>query len=92
MTFSSLAKPNKTVLDNEITCYGDPGTVNKLAKVARQFKASLWTDTRTSVDLPEYQWIDIPLIANWETKFKADNAKVFPLGPKDCKIVNTKFD
>ena len=34
----------------------------------------------------------IPLIANWEEKFKANNTKVYPLGPKDCKIVDTEFD
>ena len=36
--------------------------------------------------------MDIPLIANWKGKFKAGNAKVHPLKPKDCKIVNTEFD
>ena len=36
--------------------------------------------------------MDIPLITYWEEKFKAGNAKVYPLGPKDRKIVNTEFD
>ena len=44
------------------------------------------------MDLPEDQWIDIPLIVNWEEKFKAGNAKVYLLGPKDCKIVDIEFD
>ena len=44
------------------------------------------------MDLPENQWMEISLIANWKEKFKAGNAKVYPLGPKDCEIVNTEFD
>ena len=84
MAFNSIAEnilteSNKTVLDNEITCYGDPNTMNKLAQVAKQFEPSLWTDTATTMDLPKNQWMDIPLIANWEEKFKAGNAKVYPL-------------
>ena len=35
--------------------------------------------------------MNIPLIANWKEKFKAGNAKVYPLGPKDREIVNTEF-
>ena len=92
MMFSSLAEPNETVFDNGITCYGDPNTVDKLAEVAKQFEPSLWTDTGTTVDLSKDQWMDIPLIANWEEKFKAVNIKVYPLGPKDRKIVNIEFD
>ena len=92
MAFSSLAEQNETVLNNKIICYRDPNTMDKLAEVARQFKPSLWTDTRTTVDLSKDQWMDIPLIANWKEKFKASNAKVYPLGPNDCKIVNIEFD
>ena len=55
MAFSTLAEPNKTVLDNGITCYEDSNTVDKLAVVAKQFKPSLWTDTVTTVDLPKDQ-------------------------------------
>ena len=50
MAFSSLAEPNETVLNNRITCYGDPNTVDNLAEVARQFEQSLWTDTGTIMD------------------------------------------
>ena len=36
--------------------------------------------------------MEIPLIANWKEKFKAGNAKMYSLGPKDCKILNIEFD
>ena len=36
--------------------------------------------------------MDIPLIANWEEKLKASNAKIYLLGPKDQEIVDTEFD
>ena len=41
MAFSSLAKQNETVLDNRITCYKDPNTVDKRAEVVKQFELSL---------------------------------------------------
>ena len=92
MAFSSLAGPNKTVLDNGITCYKDPNTMDKLAEVAKQVEPSLWTGTGTTVDLPEDQWMDILLIVNWEMKFKAGNNKKYPLRAKGHEIVNTEFD
>ena len=66
-----LAESNKTVLDNGITCYRDSDIVGKLAEVAKQIESSLWTDTETTMNPPEDQGMDIPLIANWEEKFKA---------------------
>ena len=36
--------------------------------------------------------MDIPLIVNWEEKFKAGYVKVYPLGPKDRKIIDTEFN
>ena len=95
MAFNSIAKntsteSDETILDNGITCYRDPDIVNKLEEVIRQFKPSLWTDTKTTMDLSEDQRMDIPLIANWEEKFKAGNAKVYLLRPKDCEIVDTE--
>ena len=69
MAFNSIAgntstESDKTVLDNRITCYGDPNIVDKLVQVAKQFEPSLWTDTGTTMDLPEDQSMNIPLIAN----------------------------
>ena len=89
---NTLTESNKTVLQNGITCYGDSNTVSKLAKVAKQFELSLWTNTRTTMDLPEDQLMDILLIANWEEKFKASITRVYSLGSKDCEIVDTEFD
>ena len=97
MAFNSIAENSpteskKTVFNNEVTCYRDPNTVSKLAEVARQFEPSLWTNTGITVDLLENQWMDIPLVANWEEKFKAENAKMYPLRLRDREIVDTKFD
>ena len=60
MAFNSIAEnilteSDKTILDNRITCYKDPNTVDKLAQVANQFEPSLWTDTRTTMVFPEDQ-------------------------------------
>ena len=50
MVFNSSAESNKIVFDNKITCYKDPNIVGKLAEIAKQFKPSLWTNTRKTVD------------------------------------------
>ena len=36
--------------------------------------------------------MEILLIANWEEKFKASNAMIYLLGPKDQEIVDMEFD
>ena len=36
--------------------------------------------------------MNIPLIANWEEKFKAGNAKMYPQELKDHEIVDTEFN
>ena len=43
------------------------------------------------MDFPESKRMDILLIANWEKRFKVDNARVYPPGPKDREIVDTEF-
>ena len=92
MAFNSLAESNKTVHDNRTTCYSDPNTVSKLAEVAKQFKPSLWTNIKTTMDFPESKWTDMLPIAHWEEKFMAGNVKIYPLGPKDRNIATMKFN
>ena len=53
MTSNSLAESNKTVFDNEITCYENPNAVGKLAIVTKQFEPSIWTNIRITVNLPK---------------------------------------
>ena len=36
--------------------------------------------------------MDIPLLDNWKELYKAGQSKVYPLGPKDCEVIDQAFD
>jgi hypothetical protein len=50
----------------------------------------IWTDTGEPVDIPEDRWMRIPLVADWQSKIKAQ-AKVYPLGDDDKEVVDETF-
>ena len=44
------------------------------------------------VKMPEKNWIIIPLVDNWEDKYKADKACIYTLPQPDKDLINQKFD
>ena len=80
----------ETVLPNGVTIYGEPNVVAQLAAVVEEF-ADIWEDKGGSVDLPQEDWIRIPLRSDWETKITG-RPKVYPLGIRDRAIVDEVFD
>ena len=83
-------KPLETVLPNGVTVYGDHDTCTKLSALVAEF-AEIWTDRGGFVDLPEEDWMRIPLRADWESKITG-KPKVYHLGIKDRAIVDKVFD
>ena len=51
----------------------------------------LWKDI-DNVNVSEDQWIKISLIENWRDLYKAGQARVYPLGTRDRKVVDEAFD
>lgn len=41
------------------------------------------------VDIPEDQWMTIPLVDGWESQLP--KSKIYPLGPKDREVVDQAF-
>lgn len=81
----------ETRLPNGVTVYGTPVIVDKFASVVNKF-APLWEDNGQQVKVPAHEHMEIPLIDNWETHYKAGQARVYPLGHKEQKVVNETFN
>ena len=84
--------PSKTEmkLPNGITIYGSPKDVQELAKVMDEIP-ELWID-KGQARIPEEEWMSIPLVDNWEQKYKPGGAKVYPVGAKDRAQIDADFD
>ena len=86
----SATHATETVLPNGVTVYGTSEAVTQLSAVIEEF-AELWHDRGGAVDLPQEDWMHIPLRADWESKITG-KPKVYPLGVKDRAIVDKVFD
>lgn len=53
---------------------------------------NLWTDNGNVVDVPEEQWMEIPLLNNWPDLYNPRQVRVYPLGTKDRQEVDKLFD
>lgn len=70
-----------------ITVYGEYDTALKIAALADEFP-SIWIDDGDPVDIPEEEWMPIPLKPDAESK----PARVYPLGTRDREVINKTFD
>lgn len=78
-------------LSNGITVYGDLSTVDKVEQVATKF-ASLWADTGQQVNMPKNEYMEIPLVDNWEHIYKPGQARVYASGLRDRQLIDETFD
>lgn len=69
------------------TIYGDPATRERYAEVLLRYPR-LFTDDGKTVDIPEEEWMPIPLVSDWNTAGAKLAHKVYPLGPKDREVVD----
>ena len=92
LAMTAISEPTEHKLLSGITIFGnDTKTVQQIANVVCDY-LQLWTDTGNVVDVPEDEWMDIPLVENWESKYKPGQARVYPLGQQDGDLVNKAFD
>ena len=52
---------------------------------------NLWKDIG-NVNIPEDQWMKIPLVDNWEQIYKAGQSRVYPVETRDKQVINEAFD
>ena len=75
------------VMPSGITAYGPYDDAVRIANVANEFP-EIWQDTGTTVDIPEEEWMPIPLKPGADPK----PSRVYPLGRKDREVVDETLD
>ena len=75
------------VMPSGLTIYGLPEAAEQIASVATEFP-EIWTDRGTTVDIPEEEWMPIPLKEDAQPK----PSRVYPVSQKDKEVINEAFD
>ena len=85
---SSTVSP-ETLLPNGVTIYGstDSPDVIELTRVVNEFP-KVWNDTGTFVDIPEDQWMKIPLRDDWESRMPSRAPRTYPVGTEDKRHID----
>ena len=78
-------------LPNGATAYGTPNTVSQLQNAVESYP-NLWIDHGNTARLPESQWMEIPLLDNWQELYKPGQARVYALGQQDRQVIDAAFD
>lgn len=76
------------VLSNGVTIYGRSEEALRVLSAVVSDYEDVFTDTGGTIDIPEDQWMPIPL----KPDAKVKSAKVYPLGQKDREVVDATFD
>lgn len=88
------AKPQdiQTKLPNGVTVYGNDTVAVKLAEVVNRY-SEVWENPGGFANVPENEWMRVPLIDDWQTKIKAMRlGRVYSLGPVEKQLVDEMFD
>ena len=56
-------KTQDTILPNGVTIYGTQEVVAQIAKIVEKYP-TIWTDSGRTVDIPEADWLEVPLKEN----------------------------
>ena len=75
------------IMPNGVTIYGKPEAAEPLARLLNEHQ-DLFIDQGQTVDIPEEEWMPIPLKP--DATFKP--AKVYPVGQKDKEVIDATFD
>ena len=75
------------VMPNGVTIYGKPEAAEPLAQLLDDHQ-DLFIDQGQTVDIPEEEWMPIPLKPGVTSK----PARVYPVGQKDKEVIDATFD
>ena len=91
--FSAAMSPevSEIVHPTGVTIHGEPAARASIAATVEAFP-SLWQDTGNVVNVPESEFMDIPLVDNWRELYKPGQARVYPLGQRDKAVIDEAFD
>ena len=74
-------------MSNGVTIYGKPEAAEPLAQLLDEHQ-DLFIDQGQTVDIPEEEWMPIPLKPDATSK----PARVYPVGQKDKEVIDATFD
>ena len=83
---TSLEKKHPT----NVMIYGNSDQYERLAAIIDKHK-DLWVNKGGFVDIPEDEWMEVPLKSNFEDLSK-DRVKVYPFGHKDREVIDKEFN
>ena len=66
------------ILENKIIIYKMPKNRQKLTGLIKKFK-DIWIDKSQIIKIPKKDWIIIPLINNYENKYKTNKVCIYTL-------------
>lgn len=92
--FSAATAPNdtETVHVTGAIIYGSITTATQaISDVVKAFP-NLWKDTGNVINVPEDQYMEIPLVDNWRDLYKAGQARVYPVGVRDKQVIDEAFN
>ena len=90
--FHSGTTPSlETTLANGVTVYREQASMSRLSSIVNEFP-NLWVDNGNTADVPEREWMDIPLLDNWRELYKPGQARVYPVGNQDREVIDKTFD
>jgi len=78
-------------IGHEVTVYGS-STIAAQVKAVIHSYPHLWEDCGNVTKVSEKEWMNIPLIDNWEAKYKSEQAHVYPISQNDWEVINKAFD
>ena len=81
----------ETKLPNGITIYGKPEHVEIMRRISEE-NPRVWEDTGDTIDLPESEWLQVPITTDWQSSSAKLGNKVYPLTPEARAVVDEKFD
>ena len=81
----------ETKLSNGITIYGNEADVTAIQHVAEQHPR-IWEDSGDTIDLPEEEWLTVPVTTDWQSTGAKLGNKVYPLSSDARALIDEKFD
>lgn len=86
-TYTQIDPNLEHVMPNGITVYGTPEVASQIASVAEEFP-EIWQDQGTTVNIPEEEWMPIPL----KSDATAKPSRVYPVSQKDKDVIDETFN
>ena len=88
ITFTPI---KKTVYFTDTTIYEDTVAIETIVKIVEAF-LSLWKDIDNVTNVLENQWMEIPLVDNWQEIYKVGQIRVYLVDIRDKEVIDKVFD